>query len=494
MLLFSIYSFLLQYYLFYYLFFVTLVTLKINDMPKVTFSIDKTNTDKNGYSPIKANVAIDYKKKTIAVGKVKPRYWNKTKPRISSKHPTDDGYNPEKVNTYLDNFQKEAKEYFDECKLNNIEVTLDIVSDYFKGQKLNLNPVKIDFWKAYDEYIRTMELTTAVNTNRMQKSNKKKLEEFESKTGYKMNFDTVNLTFFDRLSEYILITKGYEYNYLPAIIRRLKAFMTWSYKRNYHTSIKYKEFSAQEKEGSIIYLTFSELQQLINFTFENAKYSKVRDFYCFGCLTGARYSDLKRLTKDNISEGVLKFTTEKTNIDVAIPIFPELQTIINRYPEQYRLLPIISNQKANKYIKEACELAEINSPTEHKTFIKNTTVKEYKPKFELIGSHTARKTFVCLAHARGTDLKTIMDITGIQDQQTLKRYLDVLIDTKRDNLTKIFENLTPKKDPDPNEEALKVLKETLTKMGFKTENIDNLFSQFKDPSEAATLDQAMQES
>lgn len=135
-------------------------------MANVTFSIDKTNTDKNGYAPIKANVAITikgndepiYTKKTIAVGKVKPRFWNKTKPRISIKHPTDDGYNPGKVNTYLDNFQREAKEYFDDCKRHNIEVTLDIISDYFKGHKLNLNPVKINFWDAYEDFLTAVTL------------------------------------------------------------------------------------------------------------------------------------------------------------------------------------------------------------------------------------------------------------------------------------------------------------------------------------------------
>ena len=457
-------------------------------MANVTFSIDKRNTDKNGYAPIKANVAIDYKKKTITVGKVKPRYWNKSKPRISVKHPTDDGYNPEKVNTYLDNFQKEAKEYFDDCKRQNIELTLDIVSDYFKGHKLNLNPVKKEFWEAYDEFLKAGELTLTTGTIRGRKSRNKKLKEFETDTGYKMTFESINLVFFDKFLEYILFTKNHEYNYVPCILRQLKAFMNWSHQRNYHINTTYKKFSAPEKEGSIIYLTFPELQQLINFQFENKKYSKVRDFYCFGCLIGARYSDLKRLTKDNLAEGKLKFTTEKTNIDIVIPVFPELQTIINRYPEQYRLLPKISNAKANKYIKKACELAGTNAPTEYKTFVKNTTVKEFKPKFELIGTHTARKTFVCLAHANGIDIKTIMDITGIQDQQTLKRYLDVSINPKMDNLTKMFVNLTPQPEPKPNEETLRALKDALAKVGFKAENIDTLFNQLQNEISGDVVD------
>jgi site-specific recombinase XerD len=448
-------------------------------MANVTFSIDKTNTDKNGYAPIKANVAIDYKKKTITVGKVKPRFWNKTKPRVSVKHPTDDGYNPEKVNTYLDNFQKEAKEYFDDCKRNNIEVTLDIVTDYFNGHKLNLNPVKINFWDAYEDFLTAGEVDLAPNTIRSRKSKKNKLKEFETVTGYKMTFESINLVFFDRLKEYMLHTKEYGYNYLAAITKQIKAFMKWSYERNFHTNTTYLKFSAPEKEGSIIHLTFSELQTLINFKFESPKLSKVRDFYCFGCLTGARYSDLKKLTKDNIAEGKLKFTTEKTNIDIVIPLFPGLPTIINRYPDQHRLLPKISNQKANKYIKKACELAEINTPTEHKTFVKNTTIKEFKPKFELIGTHTSRKSFICLAHSKGVDLKTIMDITGIQDQQTLKRYLDVSINTKMDNLTKMFVNLTPPINPEPNkkDEAIMAIKEALSKNGLNAEDVEDLLKQ-----------------
>ncbi len=459
-------------------------------MAKISYNIDKANIDSKGYAPIRANVSFPYKiadKEGIQntkyknintiVGKVKPRYWNKTKPRIAKGHPEDDGYSVEKMNEHLENFQKNAQAYFDDCKLHNTEVTQEIVKNYFKGKKINFNPPKKAFWEAYEEYLKAGEIDLAPNTIRSRKSKKKKLEEFQQDTGYQLTFESINLDFFDKLREYILFTKKYGYNYVPAILRQLKSFMKWSQKRKYHSNTDYTEFSAPEKEGSIIHLTFQELQQLINYKFESPKLSKVRDFYCFGCLIGARYSDLKRLTKDNIAEGKLKFTTEKTNIDIVIPLFPGLPTIIDRYPDQHRLLPKISNQKANKYIKKACELAEINTVTEYKTFVKNTTIKEFRPKWELISTHTARKSFVCLAHSRGVDLKTIMDITGLQDQQTLKRYLDVSIDTKMDHLTKMFENLSPKPDPEPNkkEEAIQAIKDALLKKGVNVDDLDELF-------------------
>ena len=80
-----------------------------------------------------------------------------------------------------------------------------------------------------------------------------------------------------------------------------------------------------------------------------------------------------------------------------------------------------------------------------------------------------------MAHARGMDIKTIMDITGIQDQRTLKRYLDVSIDTKKEQLNKMFGDLIPKSEPETTENTLHAMKETLLKAGFNAENIDGLF-------------------
>lgn len=86
-----------------------------------------------------------------------------------------------------------------------------------------------------------------------------------------------------------------------------------------------------------------------------------------------------------------------------------------------------------------------------------------------------------MAQAEGMDIKTIMDITGIKDQKTLNRYLSVSIDTKTDKLTKMFEYLTPKVEPEPNErdEAIETIKEALLTKGLNNEDIDKLLNHFK---------------
>jgi len=432
-------------------------------MPNVTFYIDKSNTDRDGYAPIKATVSIpyiksdgktDYKNITKIVSKVKPQYWNdseidpktnrqkRNKQRVSPPRPNEKDNGHEEINNLLDEFQAKAKKYFKDCNLQKIEITPVLVKEYFNGKELNLNKPKKNLWEAYDEFLKGGEIEKAYNTNRNRKTIKKYLEKFEAETGYKLTFESINLVFFDQLKEHVLDTKEHGYNYLSAITDKFKAFLNWSLERDYHNNTTFRKFSAPEKEGTIVQLTYPELQQLINFKFESKSQQRARDFYCFGCLCGLRYVDLQRLTKDNVSNGLIKITTQKTNKEVVIPVFPGLQTIIDRYPEQYKLLPKFSNQKLNKSIKAACKKAEINSMVEYKEFKKNLTITAFKPKHELIGTHTARKTFINIAYDNGLDIEMIKSITGITHERTLRRYLNVSTDAKKEKLMKAFESLT----------------------------------------------------
>lgn len=410
-------------------------------MVNVTFLIDRRNTDKDGYAPIKANITIEYKKTRKTIDKVKQRYWNGKKQRVNKplQHEPDNNY--EEINERLEKLQKDAKRFFKQCEAQQIPITLELAKDFLAGKITFTEQKNVPFWTAYDEYLKAGQQDKSYNTNRNRKTIYNKIKDFETDTGYKMTWQSVNLVFWDRMKKYILEDLDHGYNYLSAIAAKFKAFMKWSQRRKYHNNDEYKEFSAPEKEISIVHLTWDELQHLLYFKFESEKYQKVRDFFCFGCLTGQRYVDLAHLTKENLVADAVKLTQQKTNKEVIIPMYKGVQTIINRYPDLGRLLPKFSNQKLNDYIKEACEIAEINAITEFKTFKKNTTIKEYKPKHELISSHTARKTFICLAYEKGMDVEMIKAITGITREKTLKRYLQISAEKKKEQLTAVFGEL-----------------------------------------------------
>jgi hypothetical protein len=138
------------------------------------------------------------------------------------------------------------------------------------------------------------------------------------------------------------------------------------------------------------------------------------------------------------------------NKEVAIPIIRELKTIIDKYPEPHKLLPKFSNQKLNEYVKECCKIAEIKTLTEWKTFKKNITLTEFKPKHELITTHTARKTFINISYSRKVPIETIKAITGITREKTLRRYLEVSKESMSEGMVLAFGDLS---DPEENLKA-----------------------------------------
>jgi integrase len=123
----------------------------------------------------------------------------------------------------------------------------------------------------------------------------------------------------------------------------------------------------------------------------------VRDVFCFSCLTGLRYSDLKQLKREYIKADEITLTVQKTKEILMIPVTPLAQEILNRYIDQYWPLPIISNQKINDYIKELCKVAGIVESVEIVHYRGNKREAVIFPKYELIVVHTGRKTFVTLS-------------------------------------------------------------------------------------------------
>lgn len=423
-------------------------------MAKIGFHLNMNKRDKNNFVPIRAKISVQskavYKNLPFKIkvtwdtksNQWKCNNWKDDDQKFFNLRKTDKFYEYyNEINAALDDWRAKAIRFFNDCQLSGVPLSVDLVKRFFAGEELNLRPAKRDFWKAYDEFLKYAEKEFKPNTSRMHTSNKNKLQDFETDTGYKLTFNSINLTFFDELKDYILFTKEHGYNYLPAITKRLKTFMNWSYERKYHNNLEYKKLSASEKKGTIVYLTFDELKQLINYPFKSKTLQQISDFFCFGCLTGARYSDLDRLTKDNISGDYLRFRTEKTNQLVILPITETHKVILNRYSKQFKLLPKYENQSLNRYLKKACEEAGITASTEYLDFKGNNIVKKHVPKYKLITSHAARKTFVCQNHSKGMDIPTIMACTGITDIVTIRSYLEVSTDTIAKQLDKTFNGL-----------------------------------------------------
>ena len=165
-------------------------------------------------------------------------------------------------------------------------------------------------------------------------------------------------------------------------------------------------------------------------------YALARDIFMVGVWTAQRISDYNNLSRANIKDHRIpklidnkltykEFQTvdirqKKTGAKVSIPVSSELKNILERYDYH---LPHLEDQVINRYMKDICRLAGLDEIIEIQTTKGGKAVKELKRKWELVQSHTARRTGATLMYLAGMDYYDIMRITGHTSPTMLKKYI-----------------------------------------------------------------------
>lgn len=263
------------------------------------------------------------------------------------------------------------------------------------------------------------------------------LKEFSIEKDIELDFRDIDLDFYENFIEF-LQKRNLANNTIGKKIQTLKIFLNEATERGINTNIKFKSnrFRVISEEAETIYLNEKELQQIYNLDLsDNSRLEKVRDLFLIGCWTGLRFSDWCKVSADKIKGNVIQIEQQKTSNKVAIPIHDIVKEILNK---NKGVLPKnISNQKFNEYIKEIAKKAEITS-IEHKAITKGgkRISLKYK-KWELVSSHTARRSFATNLYNQGLDTLTIMSITGHKTSQAFLKYIKV---TPEEHAEKVIEH------------------------------------------------------
>lgn len=183
-----------------------------------------------------------------------------------------------------------------------------------------------------------------------------------------------------------------------------------------------------EVYGDPIYITLEERDVLFNLDITNDRLAKVRDIFVFQCLVGARVGDLCKLTKSNLEKDILTYIPRKTKDDnpviVTVPLSKKAKIILNRYDmPDGRLLPFITDQRYNLYLKELFKLAKL---TRVLTRLNPTTRETEQVRIcDIASSHMARRAFVGNLYGK-VDSGIISSMSGhIQGSKAFTRYYSV---------------------------------------------------------------------
>ena len=287
---------------------------------------------------------------------------------------------PETVLQYIDNFVKEAPNRKDKST----------------GRTLTYN--NIQQYKATQKHLKAF-------------AKKIKKADFQ--------FSDINTEFYQKFVSY-LQNLQFTQNSVGKHIRVFKLMLNEANR----PEVNMKNFHVFTEEVDNVYLTETELKQLKDFDFsESPHLDRVRDWFLLLAWTGSRFSDLQKIQSTDIRDNMITFRQQKTNTKVVIPLHPVVVSILEKY--NYQMPEPVSNQKFNDYIKEACKAAGIDTFESFTRTVGGKLVTETKPKYELVSSHTGRRSFCTNMYKRGLDTMMIRSFSGHKTEKSFLKYIKV---------------------------------------------------------------------
>jgi integrase len=280
------------------------------------------------------------------------------------------------------------------------------------------------------------------------------LKSFSKQQKRKIDFKDIDLDFYNDFVKFlkerekvtklkngeIKREKGLATNTIGKQIAVLKVFINAAIDADITniTAHNKKRFKILSEETDSIYLNEDELKKLYELDLtSNPKLDKVRDLFLVGCWTGCRFSDVKQITPEKIQDGFIKLEQIKTQNEVLIPLHPVVISVLEKYGNN--LPRVITNQRMNEYLKVIGRLAEFNSP-----FFKTSTIggikrtTKYK-KWELLSTHTARRSFATNLYKGDFPTISIMQITGHKTEKAFLKYIKVTSDEHAKKLREFWQ-------------------------------------------------------
>lgn len=381
----------------------------------ILFYAKSSKSSKNGLTPIYLRITIDGTRIEFSTSKfIEQAKWNTASGKV--KGTTEEART---LNSYLDIMKTKVLET-EKIMINN---DLEINAQTFKNKFLGIEERKrmlIPIFEVHNAQMKELlGKGFANNTYKKYETSLKHTKEF-LKFQYKIddiNISKIDLPFINDYDFYLRNTKKCNNNSTIKYIRNFGKIVKQCYANGWIDKDPFLNYKGKVKEVDRIFLSEQELQTIIDKDIKTIRLSLVRDLFIFSCFTGLAYIDVYNLTKSNVSIGMdgekWIFThRQKTESASRIPLLPIAQMTIDKYANhpqcinQQKLLPVLSNQKMNAYLKEIADLCEIEKEL---TF------------------HIARHTFATtVTLTNGVPIESVSKMLGHNTLRSTQHYAKIL--------------------------------------------------------------------
>lgn len=401
--------------------------------------------------PIRMRVIYGGKRIDFTTGyRIDSSKWDSNKQRIKNGCTNKLKQSASEINSDLSLYETDIQNIFKEFELLEMMPTQEQIRVKFNSKRQGLNFEDIEDTKEpqksliniFDEFVKESGTQNDWTDSTYEKfaAAKNHLKEFDSA----LTFESLTESGLIAYVNYLRDKRNMRNSTIGKQLGFLKWFLRWSKKKGYNNNIAFETFKPKLKttQKKVIFLTWAELTQLREYSIPDTKkyLDRVRDVFLFQCFSGLRYSDVFNLRRSDVKENHIEVTTVKTADSLIIELNDHSKAILNKYKnihfEHDKVLPVITNQKMNDYLKELAELAGIDEPIRETYYKGNERIDEITPKYALLGTHAGRRTFICNALSLGIPAQVVMKWTGHSDYKAMKPYIDIADDIKANAMSK----------------------------------------------------------
>lgn len=385
----------------------------------INIELNKPNT-KNEAS-ILFRLRVNNKRISISSGLIIPvNTWDKHNKRILGSFKNSKTYN-----SLLDKYKSEIEQVVIRLNIAEQAVNKKAITNQlsFTTQKV----IENKFDKYFDLFISSKQVEVSKNTIGKYKLMYRTINKVAKINSIHLSFENIDDKFYTCILEYLYNEKELSSNGVNAYIKNLKVFLSWCFDKGYNKKVAFQKFKVPKYEPEIFPLFENEIKLLEKFKGSASK-EKVRDIFLFQTYTGLRFGDAQDLIKEQINENAIVFMTQKTKDRLVIPLTNKTRSILQKYVNTNNkgfVLPQISNQKANKILKQLAKEAGLTREIVYHERYGIKTVRKKAKLFEKIATHDARRTFITYNLSKGMNAQMIMAMTGHKDYKSFERYVNI---------------------------------------------------------------------
>lgn len=357
-----------------------------NNKLSILFLLQKVKVNQQGKCPIRCRITFQQDRKEFSLGLfINPNCWNSKQQK--AKPPNDENTF---INSQLSLIKNEINQAFLFLQVNEDNFDVEDIFLQYKGETPKKNKTVLQVFKEHnDKMEKLVGKDYAIGTLWKFKQAKELLKDFIKHLYHKNDyqFKDMNLKFIQDYEFYLKSEKNLALATVNKAIQRFRRMVKIAISEGIIDKDPFILYRVKLTKKEVIYLTTEELDSLEKYQFSQLRLQQVADMFILCCYSGLAYNEMSNLETKHITKGFdgnnwIKMMREKTKKEISIPLLTKSANIIEKYHKignADKILPVISNQKFNSYLKEIAEIVGIQKNLTHhvarKTFA--TTVLLY---------------------------------------------------------------------------------------------------------------------